>query len=91
MPLGHVLSHVFEDPQSLGSEDLGIQVTLETLESLRCHLEGEEGSSAYHLDFVSPDFSEKAAAAAAELELPQVTWFNSWEIFDMIAARLEVY
>ena len=89
MPSGHVPYHLFSDPNSAGGEDLGIKVGPEVLHGLWNHLEEEEGSRSKHLAFVSAEFSEASSAVSEELNLPALTWENSWNHFAKIVVQLE--
>ncbi|KIJ31979.1 hypothetical protein M422DRAFT_214129 [Sphaerobolus stellatus SS14] len=87
MPSGHVPAHVFADPESRGGIDCGIRITQDAINTLRAHLEQDEGPRNECLEFITPEFSLQAGTVHALLGLPQADWNNAWDIFQSMVSH----
>ena len=88
MPSGHVPSDTFANPGSWGGLDCGIKIPMETIIALRLHLENEGGSRSSHMDFIPTSLTQFIGIVYKTLDLPEIKWTNSWEVFGRLVDAL---
>ncbi|KAF4600764.1 hypothetical protein EYR38_005409 [Pleurotus pulmonarius] len=89
MPSGHTPIDALKHPKLLGGLDCRIPVPSEVITELRALLTEQVGSRETHMTWVSDDFVAHANDTHRELNLPIITFENSWDIFTRMADAME--
>lgn len=89
MPSGHTPIDALNHPKLLGGLDCRIPVPSEAITELRALLTEQVGSRETHMTWVSDDFVARANDTHRELNLPIITFENSWDIFTRMADAME--
>ncbi|KLO19784.1 hypothetical protein SCHPADRAFT_912477 [Schizopora paradoxa] len=88
LPSGHIPSHVLVVPEEYGYIDCSVPVDQDAIDEIRQHLTEEVGPAEDFFKWNDADFEEICTQVHHDLELPPITWENSWDIFTPMAREL---
>ncbi len=91
MPSSHIPKLLMESPDQAGGIDCLVPVPSSAIQTLRDYVTENVGPREDYFRWVDIDFQALANLVHAELGLPKLTFENSWDIFRVMAPRLEQF